>query len=121
MSSKTKSKFCQDCGNKINLKDSFCSDCGANLDGSPDAYISSSRSIEDSFSITMGLLSIFTGWYIPILGLILGVLGFIRTKTLQNEEGNKSITVGEVLSVIGVVVSIIAWIYWFDQGVYVQY
>jgi len=48
----------------------------------------------------LGMLSIFIGWAIPIVGVILGVIGYNKSKEDKYKNYNK----------IGIVISIISWI-----------
>lgn len=58
-------------------------------------------------SVVCGALSIPAGIFIPLLGLILGIIGIVSSK--KASDPGKA-TTAKVLSVIGLVVSVGAWI-----------
>ena len=49
---------------------------------------------------TCGIISVCTGWMIPILGLILGIV------SLNKKEDNST------LGIIGIIESIVFWVIW---------
>ncbi len=56
---------------------------------------------KSSEGTTFGILSLF-GWIIPILGVILAVTGIVKSN--KNDD-----TLGLVLSVLGLIISILMW------------
>ena len=51
---------------------------------------------------TLGIVSIATGWLIPLLGLVLGIIGLLKA---DNEKA-------KTLNTIGIAESILFWIFW---------
>jgi len=63
--------------------------------------------------ITLGVLSILAGWFIPLLGLILAIPGAVYSERAIKYDENPGLGLtGGALSIIGAVISIIAWVYW---------
>jgi len=56
-------------------------------------------------SKVLGILSICTGWLIPLLGVVLSVIG-LSIKEKGSEQTDKT------LNVVGLIVSILAWIFY---------
>ena len=57
-------------------------------------------------SKVLGILSICTGWIIPLLGLVLSIIGLSISKEKGKESRDKT------LNIIGLVESIAAWLFW---------
>ena len=78
--------YCKNCGNQINDKAVICPNCGVRTSDVPD------KKKKDS-SILLGILS-FAGYFIPLLGWILGGIGLSQAIRSKNK-------IGIVLCIIG--------------------
>jgi hypothetical protein len=54
-----------------------------------------------SASKTLGIIGICTGWLLPIVGVVLGIIGLCLKKDKE-----------VALNVISIVIAIVAWIFW---------
>lgn len=71
------------------------------------------RKEKSELSCTLGWVSIITGFFIPVLGMIIAVVGLSVKKSKENY------TTAVWLNVIGIIVSMISWIvatYWVLAG-----
>lgn len=57
-------------------------------------------------SKTLGILSLCTGWFIPLIGLVLSIIGLSIKKEKGKEDRDKT------LNIVGLSVSILAWLFW---------
>lgn len=63
---------------------------------------------EKTSSKTLGILSIIFGCLVPIAGLVLGIVGISVKKSKYHQD--RDIT----LNVVGIIVSIISWIIYYQ-------
>ena len=61
-------------------------------------------------ALVFGILAVVTGFFIPILGILFGCLGFSRARMGGGSTKAGMATAGKVLSIIGIVVAIGMWI-----------
>lgn len=62
-----------------------------------------------TMALVFGILSVVTGFFIPILGILFGCLGFSRARMGGGSTKAGMATVGKVLSIVGIIVSIGMW------------
>jgi len=56
------------------------------------------------YSMILGILGIIAGLFIPLIGIILGIIGLVMRKEEGHEMRDK------VLNILAIVISIIIWI-----------
>ena len=56
-------------------------------------------------SKTLGIVGLSTGWFIPFLGIILGVIGLC----LKKEKPDRDV----VLNILSIVIAVVAWYFWY--------
>lgn len=54
----------------------------------------------------LGILSLCTGWIVPIAGLTLAIIGLSIKKEKGKENRDK------ILNIAGLIISILSWIFW---------
>lgn len=90
-------KYCQKCGTEIEPKTKRCPSCNAEIID----YEKLSRE-----GLIFAILSIFC-WLIPLFGLLTSIPGLINcSKARKNEEYNKKATIGFVISIITLLLTI---------------
>lgn len=71
------------------------------------------RKIDNSLGITslvLGILSVLTSIFVPLIAVITGILGIVFSVKQKNNYPSGAATAGLVISIVGLVVGIIAWI-----------
>ena len=61
-------------------------------------------------ALVFGILAVVTGFFIPILGILFGCLGFSRARMGGGSTKAGMATAGKILSIIGIIVAIGMWI-----------
>ena len=64
----------------------------------------------------LGILSIVFAFVSPIAGLILGIIGFTQSKKHGVSKVRKLNTIGIILSIVFLIISVIALIYSINSG-----
>lgn len=54
-------------------------------------------------SYVLGIISIISAFFMPIQGLVFGIIGYIHSRKSKSEVGKKS----KIMNIIGIVLSII--------------
>ena len=89
--------FCTKCGKAIPDDSVFCPECGTSLGGKKDpAVVPSGESVSSGMNIAMIAGSIF----IPLLGIIMGVLYMKDKDPAKQKAGKVWLWVGIVMGVI---------------------
>ena len=60
-------------------------------------------------SLVLGILSIIFGFFIPLVGLILGIIGQVLANSHQ-KESKLDYKTEKILGIVGIVISVIVWI-----------
>jgi hypothetical protein len=60
-------------------------------------------------SLVLGILSIIFGFFIPLVGLILGIIGLMLANSHQ-KESKLDYKTEKILGIVGIVISVIVWI-----------
>ena len=60
-------------------------------------------------SLFLGILSIIFGFFIPLVGLILGIIGLVLANSHQ-KESKLDYKTEKILGIVGIVISVIVWI-----------
>ena len=60
-------------------------------------------------SLVLGILSIIFGGFIPLVGLILGIIGLVLANSHQ-KESKLDYKTEKILGIVGIVISVIVWI-----------
>ncbi|WP_295345270.1 DUF4190 domain-containing protein [uncultured Streptococcus sp.] len=60
-------------------------------------------------SLVLGILSIISGFFIPLAGLILGIIGLVLANSHQ-KESKLDYKTEKILGIVGIVISVIVWI-----------
>ena len=60
-------------------------------------------------SLVLGILSIISGFFIPLVGLILGIIGLVLANSHQ-KESKLDYKTEKILGIVGIVISVIVWI-----------
>jgi uncharacterized membrane protein len=58
-------------------------------------------------SKVLGIISLCTGWLIPLAGVVLSIIGLSIKEQKGKEQRDKT------LNLIGLVMSIVAWAFWY--------
>lgn len=73
------------------------------------------RTVDNTSAATMalifGVFSVITAFIIPILGLLLGCLGFSRARMGLGSSKAGQAKIGKILSIVGPILAVIRWIY----------
>jgi len=69
-----------------------------------------------SVSYVLGILSIVFSFVSPLAGLILGIIGLTQSKKYGIQKARKLNTIGIVLSIVFLIISIIALFYSIGNG-----
>ena len=60
-------------------------------------------------SLVLGILSIIFGFFIPLAGLILGIIGLVLANSHQ-KESKLDYKTEKILGIVGIVISVLNWI-----------
>ena len=60
-------------------------------------------------SLVLGILSIIFGFFNPLVGLILGIIGLVLANSHQ-KESKLDYKTEKILGIVGIVISVIVWI-----------
>ena len=60
-------------------------------------------------SLVLGILSNIFGFFIPLVGLILGIIGLVLANSHQ-KESKLDYKTEKILGIVGIVISVIVWI-----------
>jgi len=60
-------------------------------------------------SLVLGILSIIFGFFIPLAGLIFGIIGLVLANSHQ-KESKLDYKTEKILGIVGIVISVIVWI-----------
>lgn len=58
-------------------------------------------------SRNLGIISLCTGWFIPLLGIVLSIIGL----SIQKDEAYRETDI--TLNIVGIIVSVLFWIFWY--------
>ena len=58
-------------------------------------------------SRNLGIISLCTGWFIPLLGIVLSIIGL----SIQKDEAYRETDI--TLNILGMIVSVLFWIFWY--------
>jgi len=78
------------------------------------------KEVSDIVSYSFGILSIVMAFFQPLMGLIIGIIGFYQSKRVKSElskKGKKLNTIGIVLSIIFLVIYISVSVYLAMKGI----
>ncbi len=98
--------YCKYCGKEIDDNSAYCGYCGARQDGnSPHSY-----SYVNSENVIWGVLSIVCAFFMPILGLIFGIIGLTTYKEPKNRKLCK-VGIGIVIAeIVLIMISVIFYV-----------
>jgi len=69
-----------------------------------------------SVSYVLGILSIVFAFVSPLAGLILGIIGLVQSRKYSVAKARKLNTIGIILSIVFLIISVIALIYSINSG-----
>ena len=106
--------YCGNCGSRLELNDKFCQNCGNRVENIAENTANSSASTlnnnnNDSSSnapLVLGIIALVLFW-VPVIGLTLGLLALILGLTNKKNGGNN---VPIVLGIISIVITILSFI-----------
>lgn len=101
-------KFCANCGNELDENADLCLKCGALVSKKETKNAQTNVDVDKQATtgFTFGLTSIIT-WLIPLFGYITTICGIVYSaKGLKSTKNKTKATVGLVLSIIFLIVTI---------------
>lgn len=100
-------KFCTNCGNKLDDQADVCLKCGVMVNKPVTSSTTNDYAKNANTGFILGLISIIA-WFIPLFGYPVTICGIVNsTKGLKANEGKTKATVGLVLSIIFLVLTLI--------------
>ncbi len=94
--------YCTDCGHDVPQGSRFCPSCGADQVITPPQLIKGSPSV---LPLILGILGIVFAIFIPLIGLVMGILGAVLAHMDENKSGNAYTFV----CIIAIIVSLFVW------------
>ena len=101
------SKFCTNCGSKLEENDNVCGNCGVVVNKGVSVHNQSSADKDANTGFILGMISIIA-WFIPLFGYPVTICGIIfSSKGLKATEGKAKAIVGLVFSILFLIVTLI--------------
>jgi len=96
--------FCPECGKKLSNKAFICPECGCAINGKS---ITNSNNTDDD-KHGMAVAGIICSFFVPLLGLIFGIIVLNANKG----KSNSSKTMGLISVIVSIVCWVISFIFW---------
>lgn len=101
------SKFCTNCGNKLDDNADVCVNCGVLVNKNISTNNTDDYDKKANTGFILGLISIIA-WFIPLFGYPVTICGIVySTKGLKSVNSKSKAVVGLVLSIIFLIVTLI--------------
>ncbi|MBO4338571.1 MAG: zinc ribbon domain-containing protein [Clostridia bacterium] len=101
--------FCSKCGNEIDNNAIICPFCGCETENyAPSGQISDDVMKNDSISKakTFGIISIILGFFLPMIGLIFGIIGKVKAGSAFLDTNDEEVKKVKKLNTIGIIIAI---------------